>query len=353
MEDMWKVAGRVKPVPLDDRRILDGTFEVPPPRVAPSAGAASNGTAAPTLKDQKELSCKDNLELFIDSCQRLAARSISQPDIPLVFDKDDDDTLDFVLSVANLRAIAYGIPTRTRFQVKGEEFKSLLITEMAGNIIPAIATTNAVIAGLIVMQAVKLLRGDDKQLQASFLGAIPQRPLGTTSQAEPNPSCAVCRDVYIPFKVDLAKCTLGQFANDVLGGWLAPSLGEEFESSIMEGGRVLADPDFDDNHGRTLADLDIQRGKIITVLDEDDNLRPIHFCVLEPEAGATDSFTLPSSPPELPQRPKAPVESDRESSSEPEVIAAVLPTAGKRSAPEDDEAPVAKRAKVADTIVIS
>ena len=30
--------------------------------------------------------------------------------------------------------------------------------EMAGNIIPAIATTNAIIAGLIVLQALHLLR---------------------------------------------------------------------------------------------------------------------------------------------------------------------------------------------------
>ena len=33
-------------------------------------------------------------------------------------------------------------------------------TAMAGNIIPAIATTNAVIAGLIVMEALKVLAGD-------------------------------------------------------------------------------------------------------------------------------------------------------------------------------------------------
>jgi len=36
----------------------------------------------------------------------------------------------------------------------------LIYAAMAGNIIPAIATTNAVIAGLIVMEALKIL-GDN------------------------------------------------------------------------------------------------------------------------------------------------------------------------------------------------
>jgi hypothetical protein len=40
--------------------------------------------------------------------------------VVLAFDKDDDDTLDFVVATSNLRAIAYGIPKKTRFEVKGE-----------------------------------------------------------------------------------------------------------------------------------------------------------------------------------------------------------------------------------------
>lgn len=54
------------------------------------------------------------------SCKRLSARAIAQPNVVLAFDKDDDDTLDFVVATSNLRAIAYGIPKKTRFEVKGE-----------------------------------------------------------------------------------------------------------------------------------------------------------------------------------------------------------------------------------------
>src|SRR5258706_969722 len=68
----------------------------------------------------------------------------------ITFDKDDEDTLDVVTASANLRSIVFGIETRSRFDIK----------QMAGNIIPAIATTNAIVAGLRVLQSFKVLRGD-------------------------------------------------------------------------------------------------------------------------------------------------------------------------------------------------
>ena len=67
----------------------------------------------------------------------------------LVWDKDDESAMDFVASCANIRAHIFGIAQKSRFDIKS----------MAGNIIPAIATTNAVIAGCIVMEGLKILQG--------------------------------------------------------------------------------------------------------------------------------------------------------------------------------------------------
>jgi len=86
MDEMWKVAGRVKPVPLDVEAINSGSFVTPPlrnapPVQAPAAASAShtatNGSSSDagpskstvshaTLRDQRELSVKDNLDLFVD-----------------------------------------------------------------------------------------------------------------------------------------------------------------------------------------------------------------------------------------------------------------------------------------------
>ena len=44
---------------------------------------------------------------------------------------------------------------------------------MAGNIIHAIATTNAIIAGFIVVEAIKLLTGAQQACKVTLLGGVP------------------------------------------------------------------------------------------------------------------------------------------------------------------------------------
>ena len=68
------------------------------------------------------------------------------------FDKDDREALAFVVAAANLRASAYGVPLSSAFEVKG----------IAGNIIHAVATTNAVVGGLVVLEALKVITSNGK-----------------------------------------------------------------------------------------------------------------------------------------------------------------------------------------------
>ncbi|KAL0599887.1 Ubiquitin-like modifier-activating enzyme 7 [Plecturocebus cupreus] len=77
--------------------------------------------------------------------------SMGPPLKPLMFEKDDDSNfhVDFVAAAASLRCQNYGIPPVNRAQSK------LIV----GQIIPAIATTTAAVAGLVILELYKVVGG--------------------------------------------------------------------------------------------------------------------------------------------------------------------------------------------------
>lgn len=91
----------------------------------------------------------------MDRVAQLQAELPKMPDLgdlkltPLEFEKDDDTNLhiDFIVATSNLRAANYKIPPADRH-------KSKLI---AGKIIPAIATTTSVVAGMVCLELYKLV----------------------------------------------------------------------------------------------------------------------------------------------------------------------------------------------------
>ncbi|OJT14808.1 Ubiquitin-activating enzyme E1-like [Trametes pubescens] len=375
MGDMWR--SRAPPTPLDFDAIRAGTFVLARKSKNGAVAPQTNGTTGSSvaekqlnggstsasvsaeangakLKDQRALTLQDNLELFVASAERLAVR-LRAGEETISFDKDDEDTLDFVTAAANLRSAAYGIPGKSRWEVK----------EMAGNIIPAIATTNAIIAGLIVLQALHLLRRSYSALRNVHVQFKPSMPLSAITMCAPSPSCGVCRDTYAEVRCDPARVTLRQVVDGVLGrgaagagsasgggegedGSGADGEGERdgpAEVSVYEDKRVLSDPDWDDNDGRTLESLNVTRGKFLSIVDEDGEFATIQVAIgaLPPNHPLDGpALILPSPLPAPPRREKP-----RPATPPPAPPPALA--GKKRSAPDDDiqelDAPSAKRSR--------
>lgn len=169
MDKLWRK--RKPPVPLDWENIQTECNN--------EEKDSDNG-----LQDQRVWSPEECASIFRQSVDTLKQQLLARGE-DLVWDKDDPASMDFVTSAANIRAHIFSIPIRSRFDVKA----------MAGNIIPAIATTNAIISGVIVMQALNILSGKLDKCKTIYLNRQPnprKKLLVPCCLVPPNPKCYVC-----------------------------------------------------------------------------------------------------------------------------------------------------------------
>ena len=240
------------------------------------------------LQDQKPWSLLENISVFYYSLDALSSRAQGGENV-IEFDKDDKDTLDFVASAANLRAHIFGMSSHSEWEIK----------QMAGNIIPAIATSNALTASLCVLEAFKILRSEPAKANAlaeptannhlpnkaqatvsgkdeGLLGGSKmvflmskstERLITSQSLAPPKADCPVCSPIY-------AKLLLpengAQTLQDLVG-LLKERIGYEDFSMTAEAG-VIYDPDLDDNLQKPLSELGIdgQSNGFVTITDDSD-----------------------------------------------------------------------------------
>ncbi|OKL57453.1 hypothetical protein UA08_07223 [Talaromyces atroroseus] len=255
MEDMWKT--RKPPTALKYESLQEKT----PSEKAPSveAGVSQDDQRVWTLEENfsvfkdRQVVCLDRLSKRLKDLQ---ANKTGDIEPIITFDKDDVDTLDFVACSANLRSAIFDIESKSKFDIK----------QMAGNIIPAIATTNAMTAGLCVLQAFKVLRDDYDHAKMVFLERSGVRAINSEILRPPNPFCAVCSVAQGKVLVDLEHATLKDLVEDTIRGKLG--YGEEF--SINTDAGMIYDPDLEDNLPKKLIDFGIQAETLLTVIDEND-----------------------------------------------------------------------------------
>ncbi|CAJ0562835.1 unnamed protein product, partial [Mesorhabditis spiculigera] len=259
MKDLWKT--RRAPKPLDWSNATSGDF-----------GGGSTEMTDELTNVTKQWTMSACANVFNEAVSRLKDRMRLLPEGELlVWDKDDTDAMHFVAAAANIRAHIFGIPGKSLFDIKSD----------AGNIIPAIATTNAIVAGMAIGELLKVLYKKQDRVKNVFVrkevgarGHI----LATDGPYPPKKGCFVCstdkREVFV--RVNTKIMTLRLFVDKVLKAGFSVQQPEVMvDSSIV----FSADED-DDNSGmeaKLLHDIGFFDGKVVVV---DDFSQDLNFNVI-------------------------------------------------------------------------
>uniref|UniRef100_A0A4W6EGR9 SUMO-activating enzyme subunit 2 n=1 Tax=Lates calcarifer TaxID=8187 RepID=A0A4W6EGR9_LATCA len=240
MDKLWKK--RKAPTPLDWQQLENSSM--------------SEETPVSGLKDQQVLGVWGYCQLFQHSVETLRSQLQEKGEgAELAWDKDDPPAMDFVTAAANLRMHIFSMNMKSRFDVKS----------MAGNIIPAIATTNAVIAGLIVLEGLKILSGELESCRTIFLNKCPnlrKKLLVPCILDPPSANCYVCASKpEVTVKLNVHKTMVLSLQDRILKerfGMVAPDVQiEDGKGTILissEEGETEA------NNSKFLADFGIRNG---------------------------------------------------------------------------------------------
>jgi ubiquitin-like 1-activating enzyme E1 B len=224
MDKLWE--NRQKPIPLNYNQVLNNEIDLNGCEGSSRHNEVNGSTnSSEALKDQRLWPINECLTVFDESIKQLKSRLGNEKF--LVWDKDDEPALNFVTAVSNLRSLCFHINRKSKFDVKS----------MAGNIIPAISSTNSIVGGLITLQCLNILRNlkdseKDKNESNKALGEtcrhIYLRKVGPSAKnlisayelQKPNPNCLVCcsgqRIPEIEISCSLEETTIWEFIDQII-----------------------------------------------------------------------------------------------------------------------------------------
>lgn len=253
IDALWKT--RSPPMPLDDiKTIIDLSTKV-------------EDYLSMKFNSQQILSLKDYCSMMVTSILKLTKRL--QTGETIEFDKDDQDTLQFVVSSANIRSYIFGIELKSEFDIK----------QIAGNIIPAVATTNAIMAGFSALTSMQYFFNDGDQLKAFQQSKMIydsnsfDHVVNNTVLSEPNPNCKTCSITRGFLKINLTQ-TVGALRDALISKY-----GYEDDIEIFCGSKLIYDYDMEDNLELKL-DGFFKSGETLMIGDSDETLDIIELYVL-------------------------------------------------------------------------
>ncbi|XP_011047909.1 PREDICTED: SUMO-activating enzyme subunit 2 isoform X2 [Populus euphratica] len=265
-EETWKK--RNKPRPIYVRDVLpdqmtqqNGNVDITDDLSSASAMASLG------LKNPQDIWClMENTRVFLEAL-KLFFTNRKKEIGNLSFDKDDQLAVEFVTAAANIRAASFNIPSHSLFEAKG----------IAGNIVHAVATTNAIVAGLIVIEAIKVLKKDNDCYRMTYCLEHPSKKmlLMPVEPFEPNKSCFVCssqtplsleinthRSKLRDFVEKIVKAKLGMNSPLIMcGSALLYEVGDDLEEDMIA--------NYTANLEKVLSELPspVIGGKMLTVED--------------------------------------------------------------------------------------
>uniref|UniRef100_A0A3Q0KSF4 Ubiquitin-activating enzyme E1b, putative n=1 Tax=Schistosoma mansoni TaxID=6183 RepID=A0A3Q0KSF4_SCHMA len=238
------------------------------------------------LRDQRRLSTSGWLRIFLKSVDKLQKQvEDGEGDKYLVWDKDDQEAMDFVASASIIRSQLFHLPG-------ADQLNRFIIKSLAGNIIPAVASTNAIVAGLMVLQARHILSKKFERIRSVYIHRRPtgrrgnRRLVVPVEPAPPNPSCLVCSDSVRNSQLHLLCApellTLRILRDRILIrhlGMLAPDV------EVPDRGIILISSEEDETDeetlNKTLADFKLTHGTCLQCDDfrQDFTIRLILSCI--------------------------------------------------------------------------
>lgn len=238
------------------------------------------------LDDTKVWDVLDNLCSLSAATAKLQNRIAEESFIS--FDKDDEETLDFVVCAANLRSSIFSIDILSKFDIK----------QIAGNIIPAIATTNAIISGFSNLESLNYLR-ESKLSDAAmvFISIRPNKYVTSASLEQPRDTCGSCSIArgIVSISEGSLSSSLESFVDKIKETYLYGDI-----SLILGNSKLIYDFDFEDNLEKNLTEIGFNKGETIQIQDEDDELETLELLIDVRESKQKEGITLPT----LTLRPK-------------------------------------------------